>query len=293
MIIIKFLILILLIASCATNTSSDEKKNNLTNLSISDSSIEVLTWNLEFFYKENNSDEEKKYQDILKILQSIKADLIAIQEISNHQKFKDLASDLGNFSSELSESVYNDPSQSIGIIYNKSELELISSAKLTEINSNSSRPPLLCKFKSKWNNSIIYTIALHAKAFDDITSYNKRKTFSLSLKNYIDVNFSDDHVIILGDFNDKLDMSITNGQDSPYKNFIDDTVSFFPVSLETSSESSHRLGSIIDNILISNELQPLYQVNSFNILQNEMIDLYPNYVSTISDHFPVFASIHY
>ena len=290
---IWFLIVLFIIISCANNTNSENNNKKPINLSISDSTIEILTWNLNFFYEKNNSDEENKYQNILEILKLIRADLISVQEISNHQKFKDLAEDLGNFSTKISESAYNNPSQSIGIIYNNSELELISSSKLTTINSNASRPPLLCEFKSKWNNSTFYAVAIHAKAFSDAESYNKRKNFSLSLKNYIDANLKDDRVIILGDFNDKLQMSITNDKDSPYKNFIDDLTEYFPVSLEKSIEASHRLGSIIDNILITNELEQLYLKNSFNVLQTEMLDLYPNFVNSISDHFPVFAVIHY
>jgi hypothetical protein len=122
----------------------------------------------------------------------------------------------------------------------------------------------------------------------DSTSYNRRKNASIALKSYLDSNHLTKPVMVVGDFNDDVDTSITSGQSSPYANFVNDAADyFFPTkALSDAGVRSALSGSqMIDHHLITNEVQALYLAGSAQVYR---VDQYiSSYGSTTSDHFPV------
>ncbi|MDX1741403.1 MAG: T9SS type A sorting domain-containing protein, partial [Rhodothermales bacterium] len=86
------------------------------------------------------------------------------------------------------------------------------------------------------------------------------------------------------------------GQPSPYKNFVDDptyatpTLAFQSDGRNTYCRSSGCLsGSAIDHIILTNEAEPWYVMDSADHF-DEVINEITSYVSTTSDHLPVFAA---
>jgi hypothetical protein len=133
-------------------------------------------------------------------------------------------------------------------------------------------------------------IVLHMKAFSDPASWQRRSNASAALKLFLDENYPTQKVLIVGDWNDDLDTSITSGKPSPYRNFLDD-----PTRYAFATQSLTDLGQrttcthpgTIDHQLDTNEQRA--------DLLNESVEAYrlddwiPGYCTTTTDHFPVLA----
>lgn len=133
----------------------------------------------------------------------------------------------------------------------------------------------------------LVVIVFHAKAFSDTTSYNRRVAASNALKAYLDASRPSDRVIIIGDYNDDLDVSISGGKASPYKNFVDDTARYSPptkVFSDTGQRTTVSGSQAIDHHIVTNELASLYLADSAEVFR---VDAFiSSYGSTTSDHFP-------
>ncbi len=82
----------------------------------------------------------------------------------------------------------------------------------------------------------IHFIAIHAKANTSptATAYARRKSGADDLHAYLNATYPNDNIVILGDFNDDLDSTITDGISpklSSYKTFTDDAASFYSPTL--------------------------------------------------------------
>ncbi len=174
----------------------------------------------------------------------------------------------------------------------------MSSKRLLTSSYNASRPPLEVKLKHKQSDIDFYVIVIHNKAFGDQESYNSRKSISESLKSYIDTNLKKDFVILLGDYNDLLKGSITDGNITPYNNFVTDTANYNLPTLKYNLSGTHIEHSLpgwsntIDHIILTNEFTSnMIKAGSVNILEQEANAIYNNYGSTVSDHYPVMLTI--
>lgn len=93
-------------------------------------------------------------------------------------------------------------------------------------------------------------------------------------------------MIVLGDWNDDIDVSNYNKKETPFialKN--DPTVDFVTKYLSYGRNSSSIYGSVIDHILITNELFDDYDRSGIFYT----LDLDLDYIDTTSDHYPVFS----
>lgn len=146
-------------------------------------------------------------------------------------------------------------------------------------------------------------INIHAKAnsgsnaSDLITSYNRRKDGAHYLDSIIQNKYSADNVILLGDFNDDLDSTITNGispKYSSYKVFTDDSTYYYSPTKLLSEQGYHSdvnfSTSVIDNIVINKPLSSWYLPNSAAIL-TEVSEMVNKYGTTTTDHYPVFSQM--
>jgi hypothetical protein len=135
----------------------------------------------------------------------------------------------------------------------------------------------------------IHVVALHAKSGSATADYNRRKQDILDLKAELDANYANAKVIILGDYNDKLNGSIASGQQSSYQSFVSDAANYTPLTLPLENQGCSTFNSsasFIDHIITSSELTKGYVSNSAYVLQPFSI---PNYGNTTSDHNPVVA----
>lgn len=133
-------------------------------------------------------------------------------------------------------------------------------------------------------------IVLHAKAMRDASSYNRRKDASAALKSYLDGTYPEAMVMVVGDFNDDVDLSISSGKPSPYRNFVGESADYsFPTKAlsDAGEDSTVSYRGVIDHHLVTDELAALYQAGSAEVYR---VDQYiPNYGATTSDHYPTLA----
>ena len=133
--------------------------NNSINFSGDESTLDVITWNIENYPKNDFTNYYVK-----EIIDSLNIDFIALQEISNNQAFSNLSSSLGNhwysFRSDSPSSEWGE----LAFLINQNEFEVIGTP-YTILNSYqyefAYRPPLViaCSYQ---NQSLVF-INVHYK----------------------------------------------------------------------------------------------------------------------------------
>ncbi|MGI8634677.1 MAG: T9SS type A sorting domain-containing protein, partial [Segetibacter sp.] len=139
-------------------------------------------------------------------------------------------------------------------------------------------------------------ILIHAKANTSPTapSYSRRKAGADSLYALLTKSYPNDNLVILGDFNDDLDSTITSGINpkiTSYSSFVNDSANFASITLPLSragKKSTVSYNDMIDQVVISNEMLPYYMPGSANVL-SDVTSLVSSYGSTTTDHYPVFT----
>ena len=256
--------------------------------------FDVVTWNIEWFGNNNGPDDlDLQMNNVIEVIKTIDADLYALQEISNEQRFFALVDSLEDYSGFWAN--YSSQTQNTAYLYRADVIDHIDSGLLEagQVPFDwAFRLPLFFEFNATINGITrrIHSYNVHAKALSDEESYQRRQTASLRLKVYLDANRINENVMFIGDYNDQLTTSTFNNQDSPYKNFVDDDHYYtITQSLEERGFASYIAGqfrSMIDHITVTNELVDDH-INGAERVEN------PNYIgsfiSTTSDHAPVWT----
>ena len=259
-----------------------------------DQTLDVVTWNIEWFGSPSNdpSDDDLQLQNVITVVETIDADIYALQEISSPNRFNELVAGLegyGGFLANFSQT------QETAYLFKRSTIDSLSGVTLsssdgfTQSNWANGRYPLLFRFIANINDEQqeIYAFNIHAKAFGDQESYNKRVVASEELKEYLDRNYRNDNVIFLGDYNDEILTSTFTGNPSPYKNFDDDSeYTIVTKNLEESGFASHSSGSFISHITFTSELSDDYFEGTERVENPSYVG---SYLSTTSDHYPVWT----
>ena len=253
-------------------------------------SLDIMTWNVEHFPKNNNT-----LQYVEDIIESSNLDIIALQEIENQNDFNTLANNLDNWVGyRYSNSNYGE----LSYLINLNNIEIVQTpySILNQYDHYFAyRPPYVIKIN--FNNKEIVIINVHFKCCGDGNLENdywdeeyRRLQANYYLKQYIDTYFSNNYVIVLGDFNDDIAESNSN---NIFLDFINDTNSYYfaDISIATGPSSDWSFPtwpSHLDHILISNEF---FDIFSNDIILTYKIDDYMNswqqYDNYISDHRPV------
>ena len=259
-----------------------------------DQTLDVVTWNLEWFGDATNGpeDDDLQLRNAITVVETIDADIYALQEISSPTRFNALVDSLegyGGFLANFSQT------QETAFLFKRSSIDSLSGVTLspsdgfTQSNWANGRYPLLFRFMANINDEQqeIYAFNVHAKAFGDQSSYNQRVAASGELKEYLDRNRADDNVIFLGDYNDEILTSTFTGNPSPYKNFDDDAeYTIVTKNLEENGFGSQSSGSFIDHITFTSELSDEYFVGTERVENPSYVG---SYLSTTSDHYPIWT----
>lgn len=258
--------------------------------------FKVATLNAEWLGCPSNgpSNESLQMSNVATLIRRLDADVVALQEVTNNPTksldtvLKHLGSAWGGHIVPFAQSKC---AQSEAIVYRKSRVSLADKPFLmtnagTYNAWSSGRYPVEFPLNlSAGGYSIPITlINLHAKAYGDAASYERRKVASQGLKALLgSSDYAAKKLIVLGDYNDDVDVSTYNSEPSPYKNFVDDSLSYRFLS----SQISEKL-SLIDHIMISDELFP-FCVDSAQY-ETGVTKSIPSYNTTTSDHTPVSAT---
>lgn len=249
---------------------------------LDDQTLDIMTWNLEFFPKSGNVSEENVYD----IIKNSQVDIVGVQEIDSWSSLEELADKLGGWEAELEDVLGN---QDIGYLYKPSEIEILESPFKIYRNNGSPFPrePIVTKIRHKQTGLEVVLINIHLKCCGGNSNESRRQEASRLLKQYIDAEYPNTAVVVLGDWND--DIYETNGV-NVFQNFMDDTENYRFADKDvaqgpSSGWSYPSFPSHIDHILMTDELFDHFK-DSRTLTVNQCLN---TYYSTVSDHRPVIA----
>ena len=272
--------------------------------------FDVASWNIEHFGGSSGpSNDPLQIQNAEEVLRDADVDLWALQEVKlGAQGFADFIGSLSDQGLEgrLGPSVSGNPffDQRLAFVYDPEIVEVIFTRTVPQSFLSPSNFAGRQPFEMKANIRLpgqepfqIYAIALHAKCCSDQDSYDQRVAGATQLKAYTDMlDQQGIDVIVLGDFNDRLNQSITSGRLSPYRPFFTDggTYQFATAGLDASntptfcSNSTCSSGTPIDHLMFTQGLFDRYVASSGD-RYDELLTSISGYTSTTSDHLPVLA----
>ncbi len=297
--ICNWLLLVLCFLSCGKETPGN-KPDPAGPLKNYNKDIIIANWNIEWFgdpsgFYGNLNNQESNAAQVLKYLD---ADLYALCEIVDTARFgRMVRNNLGD-DFRYSVSFFSNGAQKMAYVYNRHIFRNVSLRPFMGISAPAyynlgNRYPYMLQAEVFVNGTKkdISFILIHAKADDDLASYNRRLNGSLELKDSLDTYYSGKYFMILGDFNDNLDKSILPGKPSPYQNFLNDPERYFSVTLPLNIPGNQSTlsysNSVIDQQLISNSMSNWYVPASAKI-RTDVGNVVSNYSSgSTSDHYPV------
>ena len=262
-----------------------------------DSSLDIATWNIEWFPKNGQTTAEYVGQ----ILYQLDLDVLAMQELDDKTAFDQMVSELSNYTG------YYESAWFAGLAYiYKSDVVQINS--IYEIYTTSPywsafpRSPMVMDMNFMGENYFI--INNHFKCcgdgnfdMDDESDEETRRYNAVNLlKEYIDTYLPDKNVIVLGDLNDDI---AEPTQNNVFQNILNDTENYTFVDYNIASGNSSDWSypswpSHLDHILITNELFDEY--DNSDVLTIKIDDYldggWNEYDYNVSDHRPVAISFH-
>ena len=283
------IIFVLLLTACSEQLPKVEEMFG------SDNTIDVITWNIENFPKDNQT-----INYVSKIINDMNIDIIALQEIENQQDFNSLINRLSDDWVGYRASSENGWGQ-LSYLINQRNLEITEPPYIILDQYEyyfAYRPPYVVQVKFDDEEFII--INVHFKCCgngtledDDWDEEFRRLKSNEYLKHYIDENFNNQNVIILGDFNDDI---AENSSNNIFMNFINDIEDYYFSDMYIAEGSSADWSfpswpSHLDHILITNELlHPNLEVQTLK-LEHYIAGGWGAYHTYISDHRPVGISL--
>ena len=259
-----------------------------------DSTFEILTWNIEWFPK--NGQTTVDY--VTAIIQALDVDVLAIQEVDDTDMFDQMLDNLTDYEGYYESAWF----AGLAYIYKTDVVEI---NEIYEIYTTSPywspfpRSPMVMDMNFMGQNVII--INNHFKCCgdgyldpdDSGDEETRRYIASNLLKEYIDTHFSNNNVIVLGDLNDIL---TDNPENNVFQMILDDPENYLFADMEiaegpSSGWSYPTWPSHLDHILITNELFDELENNNSDV-QTIKIDEYCDggwyeYDQNVSDHRPV------
>ena len=233
-----------------------------------DKTFDIATWNIEWFGNEENSpaagnpmSDAIQRDSVRTVLAGLNADIIAVQEIVDVPLFEELINSLPGYDFILSPAVSRPDAtdgmqQKVGFIYDTGTVSVIATRPLLEsihplYNGGddsaltdypvedktrfyaSGRLPFLMNadITIEGTTKNFDLVALHARAnsgTDAQERYDMRKFDVEVLKDSLDLQFSDANLILLGDFNDDVDVTVADISStvSSYEAYIADTENY-------------------------------------------------------------------
>ncbi len=286
----KHLLILFQLAGCLSLTAQ-----GIEDLSFgTENTLEIMTWNIERFPK--NGETTVNY--VIDIIEALDIDIIAIQEVEDIDSFNQLVNGLSSYDGYLESFWF----AGLAYIYKPDIIQINNIYEIyytSEFWNYFPRSPMVMDLNYKDERVII--INNHFKCCGDgilnINSSNDEETrryfASFLLKEYIDTNFFDENVIVLGDLNDSLS---DDPENNVFQKILDDSDNYLFADIEIANGNNSEWSyptwpSHLDHILITNELFNEFE-NINSDIQTIKIDDYltggwAEYDGNISDHRPV------
>lgn len=294
-----------------------------------DKTMDVVTWNIEWFGDESNSppagnsNSDAIQKDAAKaIILAMDADIYCVQEISDDVLFEEMVNELPGYDFELSTAVSrpNDPGvkQKIGFIYNTATVNKLNTKVLLEsihplYNGGDDSalvgyPNSTDRFYASGRLPFLMTadvtidgeteeynfVALHARANSSNgpqDRYDMRKYDVEVLKDSLDVQYPNTNLILLGDYNDDVDETVADipSTISSYEDYSADQINYSIVT-RVLSDNGFRSYVFRENMIDHIAITDELDDNYIDLSSRVHYEFYDStYTQTASDHFPVSA----
>ena len=283
----KNIIFLLLISAQLLNAQSLEDLHFGT-----DSTFEVVSWNIEWFPKNG----QVTADSVKTIIQSLAADVYALQEIDDTTLLKQVVSTIPGYACHFKSSYYG----GLAYVYNTNTVQV---NKKYEIYTSQPfwnyfpRSPQVLELT--FNNEDYVIIDNHLKCcgdgiidLNDTSDEENRRLSAVNLlKTFIDSIFPNEKVIVVGDWNDILTDPAPNNVFNSFLNDPDYLFIDFQIALGNSANFSYpSWPSHLDHILISDKLfanfsKPNSELSCIKI--DDYMSSWNAYDNNISDHRPV------
>ncbi len=288
-------IIVGLIFWCATSVHAQVPKIG------TDTTLDICNWNIEWFGDSINgpSNENTQLNNAVTVLKSMDMDIYGLCEISNPGYWQKLQDALPGYGAAIT--TYSQ-TQKTALLYKKSMFRMLYVKSILlafDFEFASGRFPL--EVALEWDNQgkkdTLYCWVIHLKANTGSTSekqsaYDRRAKAAEELKKYIDAKKRWKGVV-LGDWNDDLDISIFSSKASPFLAWRNDTNYIFPtyrLSLNR-SKSTASYAEMIDHQVLTPRLKWHWNRSSSGVLVG---DAYiGSYRYNTSDHYPVWSRLNF
>lgn len=262
-----------------------------------DSTLDVATWNVEWFGDSLNgpSNEATQLKNVSEVIANMDMDVMGLCEISNAGYWAKLQANLPQYGAVIT--TYSQ-TQKTALLYKKSMFRLLYSKSILlafDYEFASGRFPLEVALESQWgsNKDTLYFWVIHLKAntgstAEKLASYDRRAKAAEELKNYLEPK-KRWKGIVLGDWNDDLDVSIVSGKASPFLAWRNDTNYVFPsyrLSL-AKQKSTASYSEMIDHLCVTASLKGNFLSNQSGVMVGD--SYIASYRLNTSDHYPVWA----
>jgi endonuclease/exonuclease/phosphatase family metal-dependent hydrolase len=271
---------------------------NFDNLSFgTDSTLDIISWNVENFPKNGNTSVEYLAQAI----EALDADIYAFQEIGDTNDFIDIINNMPQYEYSIGDWYYT----ALVIVYKPA---IVQNANIHEIYTSSSywnafpRSPFVIDFTCMGQNYTLINNHLKCCGDGDLEMDNEddeeyRRYLACNfLMNYVDDNLSNSRAILVGDFNDELN---DNASDNVFQNFIDDSnYRFEDMDIANGNDANWSYPnwpSHLDHILINNNLFDIadHTASSCEVIKvDDVFSSWWSYDSNLSDHRPIGVKIY-
>jgi endonuclease/exonuclease/phosphatase family metal-dependent hydrolase len=266
--------------------------------------LQAGNWNVEWFGDTGTgrgpTNEQLQLDNVRTVISGAGADFWGLQEIVDVNHFNTLVQGLPGYAGLVANdpsvangsTYYSSAEQKVAVLYKANVVQVLNAEVIlgsTNSYDFAARPPLRVDLRVTRNGASVDLVAivLHMKAETGQEDYDRRKRAGAALQQYLDSSLPTARVLVLGDWNDDVDMSIRSGQPTPYQNFLDapQAYTFLTQTLSQSVGSQTQFTSFIDHQLVTNELAQCYVSNSATVLRPAI----PDYGNTTSDHYPVLS----
>lgn len=263
-----------------------------------DTTIDIVCWNTEWLGDVQNGpfNEVTQMKNVASVIKGMDMDLWGMCEVSSPAAWDTLRARLPDYDGVISTW---SQTQKTALMYRKNMFRVLNAQHILAVYERefaSGRLPLevMLEVNTGIKKDTFYAIVIHLKAntgntIEKAESYDLRRRSSEALKDYMDVRKSRKFMVI-GDWNDDLDMSIYNNLATPFARLLADTAQyFFPSRALTLSgqRSTVSYSNMIDHQMVNRSLLPYYVTNSAAVFRADAYII--GYGSNTSDHYPVYA----
>jgi hypothetical protein len=213
--------------------------------------LEVVNWNVEWFGSTSMgpTNDAQQEQNVRTIIQNIGADVYALAEVVDETRLANIVASMPGYTYVISNyGSHTNPNESspsplseaqkLAFIYKTSVFSNVSTTALLSVGINSLADISTTSYNN-WSSGrfpymmtadvtldgvtkTVRFILVHAKANTSptTTSYNRRKAGADELHALLNSTYSTDNIIMLGDYNDDLDATITDGINPPTTSWV-------------------------------------------------------------------------